>query len=95
MGGQIILEAARLQQLGLDDVIEAQLPDRDENGPAGGPVRAVEELLETFLPGDANEAVDRVLVTGMKNKCILGEETRRSFVRLFSSLLWEGLFSWA
>ena len=62
----IVLEAARLEQLLLDHVVEAELADGDEHGSAGGPVGAVEQLAEALLAGHADHAVDGVLVAGEK-----------------------------
>ena len=66
--GEIVLELSRLEQLGLDDVVEAELSDRDEDGPDAGPVRAVEQLLEALLASHASKAVDRVLVAGIRKR---------------------------
>ena len=58
----VVLEVARLEQLLLDHVVEAELADGDEHGSAGGPVGAVEQLAEALLAGHADHAVDGVLV---------------------------------
>ena len=66
MGPGVVLEAARLQQLLLDDVVEAELADGDEDGAARGPVGAVEQLAEALLAGHAQQPVDGVLVAEMR-----------------------------
>ena len=68
MGPGVVLEAARLQQLLLDDVVEAELADGDEDGAARSPVGAVEELAEALLAGHAQQPVDGVLVAEMMER---------------------------
>ena len=70
----VILEAARRDQLLLDHVVEAELPDGDEHGAAGGPVGAVEQLAEALLAGHAHQTVDGVLVAENRKKAGLFEE---------------------
>ena len=64
----VILEAARRDQLLLDDVVEAELSDGDEHGAAGGPVGAVEQLAEALLAGHAHQTVDGVFVAEIKGR---------------------------
>ena len=64
VGGEVVLELARFQQLGLDEVVEAELPDGDEDGPGGRPVGSGEELAEALLARHPHQAVDSMLVAG-------------------------------
>ena len=66
MGGEVVGEVRRLEELGLDDVVEAELADGDEDGPGGRPVGAVEELPQALLLAHPVEAVDGVLVAGRR-----------------------------
>ena len=65
---QVVLEPSRLEHLGLDDVVEAELSDGDQDGTTGRPVRAVEELAEAFLAGHAGQTVNGVLVAEKREK---------------------------
>ena len=49
MCGSVVLEVARGQELGLDDVVEAELTDGHHHGTGRGPVGPAEQLQETFL----------------------------------------------
>ena len=60
---EVILKVWRLEHLCLDDVVEAELADGHEHGPARRPVGAVEQLAKALLAAHAHQAVDGVLVT--------------------------------
>ena len=49
---RVVAEVPGGQELGLDDVVEAELTDGHQNSSAGGPVGAVEQLGEALLPPD-------------------------------------------
>ena len=49
MSGSVVAEVAGGQELGLHDVVEAELADGHQDGSTRGPVGAVEQLLEAFL----------------------------------------------
>ncbi len=65
---QVVLEVVCLQKAGLDHVVEGELADGDEDGPARRPVGAVEQLAEALLASHAQQAVDRVLVAGTERE---------------------------
>ncbi len=91
MRDQVVLELARLQELPLEQVVEAQLADGHQDGPGTRhrfyvsdnvcqstpvviphqpcrrPVRAGEELPESFFPRHPGQTVNGVLVTADKN----------------------------
>ena len=64
MQGEVILEVGWLEQVGLDDVIEAELPDRDEDSSGWGPIGSVEQLADTLLSGNPDKPVDGMFVAG-------------------------------
>lgn len=53
MSCQVVLEVP-LEQLVLDNVVEAELADSHKNGPRAGPVGPGEQLAEALLTGDAD-----------------------------------------
>lgn len=62
MRSQVVSKVLCLQQLGLDDVVEAELAHGDEHGPGGGPVGAVEQLEEAFFTSHADKTVQGVFI---------------------------------
>ena len=57
MGCCVVSEVTRGQELGLDDVVKAELPDGHHDGTRGCPIGPTEQFQETFLAADLAQLV--------------------------------------